>query len=110
MTGRGAGTDRVAGAAFMTLLMSATLAHAQGAGAPTVSGASPSGVRLGITGYVQVDGRWVSEATTSVQDGLLVRRARLMFDASGEDGWHLRLQPDFGQGRVKVQDAFVGFA
>lgn len=65
--------------------------------------------RVNISGYAQVDGRWVSGNTTSAQDGLLLRRARLMFDAARADGWHLRLQPDFGQGRVQVQDAFVGY-
>jgi len=85
------------------------------------AGRAPSdergGVRLGtggevaltLGGYLQVDGRWVSGALQSQPDGLLLRRARLIFDAAMPGGWHVRLQPDFGQGRVLVQDAFVGF-
>lgn len=65
--------------------------------------------RLSLGGYLQVDGRWVSGGSTPAADGLLLRRARLVFDAARTDGWHLRLQPDFGQGRVLVQDAFVGY-
>lgn len=66
-------------------------------------------VALTLGGYLQVDGRWVSGALQSQPDGLLLRRARLIFDAAMPAGWHVRLQPDFGQGRVLVQDAFVGF-
>jgi len=66
-------------------------------------------MRLTLGGYLQVDGRWVSGSTAPSADGLLLRRARLVFDAARADGWHLRLQPDFGQGRVQVQDAFVGY-
>jgi phosphate-selective porin OprO/OprP len=66
-------------------------------------------MRLSLGGYLQVDGRWVSGTSTRSPDGLLLRRARLVFDAARADGWHMRLQPDFGQGRVQVQDAFVGY-
>jgi hypothetical protein len=50
-----------------------------------------------------------SITSTRAPDGLLLRRARLVFDAARADGWRLHLQPDFGQGRVQVQDAFVGY-
>ncbi len=63
---------------------------------------------LTLGGYVQVDGRWVSGAGLRQPDGLFLRRARLIFDVAMPTGWHLRLQPDFGQGRVLVQDAYVG--
>lgn len=63
---------------------------------------------LTLGGYVQVDGRWISGASGRQPDGLLLRRARLVFDAATASGWHVRLQPDFGQGRVLVQDAYVG--
>lgn len=65
-------------------------------------------VDLSLGGYVQVDGRWLSGARSRQPDGMLLRRARLVFDAAMANGWHLRLQPDFGQGRVLVQDAFAG--
>ena len=71
--------------------------------------ATSEAIKLTIGGYLQVDGRWVGGASTRAPDGLLLRRARLVFDAARADGWHVRLQPDFGQGRVLVQDAFVGW-
>lgn len=64
-------------------------------------------VSLTLGGYLQVDGRWISGARLQQPDGLLLRRARLVFDAALADGWHVRLQPDFGQGRVLIQDAYV---
>jgi phosphate-selective porin OprO/OprP len=70
--------------------------------------ASGGDVTLTMGGYLQVDGRWVSGALQSQPDGLLLRRARLIVDALMPSGWLVRLQPDFGQGRVLVQDAFVG--
>lgn len=65
-------------------------------------------VSLTLGGYLQVDGRLLSGAAAS-SDGLLLRRARLIVDARMANGVHLRLQPDFGQGRVVVQDAFIGY-
>jgi phosphate-selective porin OprO/OprP len=71
--------------------------------------ATSEGIQLTLGGYLQVDGRWVGGTASRAPDGLLLRRARLVFDAARADGWHVRLQPDFGQGRVLVQDAFVGW-
>jgi len=76
---------------------------------PRVTVASGEGIQLTLGGYLQVDGRWVGGSASRAPDGLLLRRARLVFDAARDDGWHVRLQPDFGQGRVLVQDAFVGW-
>lgn len=104
---------------LLAVLGAAAPVAAQGRGVD--AGRAPSdergGLRLGsegevdltLGGYLQVDGRWVSGALQSQPDGLLLRRARLIFDAAMPGGWHVRLQPDFGQGRVLVQDAFVGF-
>lgn len=75
-------------------------------GALTLGGGADIALTLG--GYAQVDGRWMSGAASRQPDGLLLRRARLVFDAAMPTGWHIRLQPDFGQGRVVVQDAYVG--
>jgi phosphate-selective porin OprO/OprP len=69
---------------------------------------STADVVLTLGGYLQTDGRWLSGASGQQPDGLLLRRARLVFDAAMQDGWHVRLQPDFGQGRILVQDAYVG--
>lgn len=73
-----------------------------------VSFSTRDDVAVTLSGYVQVDGRWLSGATQRLPDGILLRRARFIVDAALPSGWHLRLQPDFGQGRVLVQDAFVG--
>jgi phosphate-selective porin OprO/OprP len=75
-------------------------------GALRLGGGDDVGLTLG--GYVQTDGRWISGAGGRQPDGVLLRRARLVFDAAATDGWHVRLQPDFGQGRVLLQDAYVG--
>ncbi len=64
-------------------------------------------VQVTLSGYLQVDGRWLSGATQQLPDGILLRRARLLVEARLPSGWAVRLQPDFGQGRVQVQDAFV---
>jgi phosphate-selective porin OprO/OprP len=96
---------------------SSVAAQAGADGQRRAPGDERGGLRLGsegdidltLGGYLQVDGRWLSGALQSQPDGLLLRRARLVFDAAMPSGWHVRLQPDFGQGRVLVQDAYVGF-
>ncbi len=102
-----------------TLLGPVTSVRAQSADTTRAAPASDerSGLRLAgsgdvtltLGGYLQVDGRWLSATEQPTPDGLLLRRARLVFDAQMASGWHLRLQPDFGQGRVVIQDAYVGF-
>lgn len=97
-------------------LLSARLStpvHAQDEPQPKAEGSVVSfstrnDVAVTLSGYVQVDGRWLSGATQRLPDGIVLRRARFIVDAELPDGWHLRLQPDFGQGRVLVQDAYVG--
>ncbi len=71
--------------------------------------ATDADIRVTLSGYLQVDSRWLSGATQRLPDGIVLRRARLIVDAQMPSGWSLRLQPDFGQGRVQVQDAFVGY-
>jgi phosphate-selective porin OprO and OprP len=71
--------------------------------------ASGDSLQVTVGGYLQVDGRWIGGAGTRTADGMLLRRARLVFDVASARGWQLRLQPDFGQGRVLVQDAFVAY-
>lgn len=70
--------------------------------------ATRTDVAVNLSGYIQVDGRWLSGATQPLPDGIVLRRARFIVDATLPTGWHLRLQPDFGQGRVLVQDAYAG--
>lgn len=77
--------------------------------ASVLSFSSRDDVAVTLSGYIQVDSRWLSGATQRLPDGIVLRRARFIVDAASPNGWHLRLQPDFGQGRVQVQDAYVGF-
>ncbi|HMS02291.1 MAG TPA: porin [Gemmatimonadaceae bacterium] len=105
---------RLPACAFALLVVAAPSVGAQAPRAPTdergaLRLATEGETQLTLGGYLQVDGRWVSGALQSQPDGLLLRRARLIFDAAMPSGWHVRLQPDFGQGRVLVQDAFVGY-
>jgi phosphate-selective porin OprO/OprP len=79
----------------------------RGEGSVVTYSARPD-VAVTLSGYLQADGRWLSGATQRLPDGLVLRRARFIVDAALPSGWHLRLQPDFGQGRVVVQDAYVG--
>jgi phosphate-selective porin OprO/OprP len=100
---------RLLALAAMTL---PALLPAQDAPAPAGAGgavrlATSHEVQVALSGYLQVDGRWLSGATQRLPDGILLRRARLLVDAQLPSGWAVRLQPDFGQGRVQVQDAFV---
>jgi phosphate-selective porin OprO and OprP len=71
--------------------------------------ATEGDIALTLGGYLQVDGRVMAGSPAPPPDGLLLRRARLVFDARMPSGWHIRLQPDFGQSRVLVQDAYVGW-
>jgi phosphate-selective porin OprO/OprP len=80
----------------------------QRSGTSVVSVATRHDVAVTFSGYIQADGRWLSGARLAMPDGVVLRRARFIVDAAVPSGWHLRLQPDFGQGRVVVQDAFVG--
>jgi phosphate-selective porin OprO/OprP len=66
-------------------------------------------VRVTLGGYLQVDAR-LGGGPVSGNNGVLLRRARLTFEAAGRGGWRLRLQPDFGQGRAQVQDGFVAWS
>lgn len=66
-----------------------------------------SGATLVIGGFLQADGRVIAGDDRAT--GILLRRARLLVDATGERGFRFRLVPDFGQGRTLVQDAFVGW-
>lgn len=75
---------------------------------PALLVATSQDVAVTLSGYLQVDGRWLTGATQPLPDGIVLRRARLVVDARMPSGWLIRLQPDFGQGRVLVQDAFVG--
>lgn len=99
-------SSRRAAAALAALVLCAVPAlHAQDADDDRVS--SASGARLTIGGFLQADGRFI--AGDDRASGPILRRARLIFDAAGDHGFRLRLQPDFGQGRVLIQDAFIGW-
>jgi phosphate-selective porin OprO/OprP len=65
------------------------------------------GVRL--RGYVQADGRFFG-ASGAVPPGastFVLRRARVIFDATAYRYFGLRISPDLGGGQITLQDAYV---
>jgi phosphate-selective porin OprO/OprP len=65
------------------------------------------GVRL--RGYVQADGRFfgASGAVPPGASALVLRRARVMLDATAYRYFGFRISPDLGGGQVTLQDAYV---
>lgn len=94
--------------AWLPTLVLAQQEPPQTGGGSVVTFTTRQDVAVTFSGYLQADGRWLSGDRQQMPDGFVLRRARLIVDAAFPSGWHLRLQPDFGQGRVLVQDAFVG--
>jgi hypothetical protein len=93
------------------LAASASALHAQGRderGGLVLS--EGKDVTITVGGYLQADGRFATARGDADPDGVLLRRARLTFDAEYGERWSLRLQPDFGQGRAQLQDGYVAFA
>ena len=63
---------------------------------------------LSLRGLMQVDGRWfLSDAGQAFTDTLVARRVRPILLATLFKQVDVRLMPDFGDGRVLVQDAQV---
>lgn len=79
---------RVLGVAMLaaSLVRTANAQQVPDPDAPSV--ASASGARLTIGGFLQADGRLV--AGDDASSGPLLRRARLVFDATGDNGFRLR--------------------
>lgn len=75
--------------------------------APDGRGSVRAGQNASVTlsGLLQVDARIIARGGTA--SGPILRRAEIILEAATHRGFGLRLQPDFGQGRVLVQDAFV---
>lgn len=84
------------GAALLASSVTARLAGAQG---------NPDTVVTRFSGLLQADSRLVS--TGSAASGPIVRRAQFVVEVRAPRGFELRLQPDFGQGRVLMQDAYA---
>jgi phosphate-selective porin OprO/OprP len=62
-----------------------------------------------LRGYVQADGRFYGAdgGPAPGASTFLLRRARLIFDATAYRYFGLRLAPDFGNGQVVLMDAYV---
>lgn len=91
--------------AFVLALHATLPLVAQDAGTAAPLVRSRAGAALALSGLFQTDARLVSDAGSA--SGPIIRRAELIFEATAPRGFSLRVQPDFGQGRVLVQDAFV---
>jgi phosphate-selective porin OprO and OprP len=63
---------------------------------------------LRLRGDAQADGRFfVDDAEELGVDQLYLRRARILLQGTLAGRYDFRLQPNFGQGRVEIQDAYV---
>ncbi len=67
-----------------------------------------SAFTLRLRGYVQADHRAIARAGTAPRSSvLLLRRVRPIIEASLYGRFDIRLMPDFGEGRVLLQDAYA---
>ncbi len=65
-------------------------------------------VQFKLSGYLQSDGRFYAGDTQKLAtDTFIVRRARLILDASFFQHFDLRIQPDFGQGKSVLFDGYL---
>jgi hypothetical protein len=98
--------QRLLASVFAITTLTAHALAAQDAG-PAAGGSARTrgGAQLTLSGLLQADARLV--AHTGSASGPIIRRAELIFEAAAPRGFSMRVQPDFGQGRVLVQDAFV---
>ncbi len=58
-----------------------------------------------FTGYVQLDGRFPMDTPTP--DTFLLRRVRPTIDGTVAKHYHFKFQPDFGEGKTRLLDAFL---
>jgi hypothetical protein len=91
--------------AVVLLVAAVHSASAQDASQPPTSVRTRVGATLSLSGLLQTDARVIAGVGSA--SGPIIRRAELIFEAVAPRGFSLRVQPDFGQGRVLVQDAFV---
>ena len=73
----------------------------------TLSSADKS-YQLKVSGYAQADGRfYFDDDAVPATNTFLIRRARLIFDGRLVRYVGFRVQPDFGQGRTTLFDAYL---
>ncbi len=71
---------------------------------------SDKGYQLKLRGYSQVDARFYgNDGEKKLADTLVLRRARMIFDARLGKQFEFRLAPDFGAGTVQLQDGYVDY-
>ena len=65
-------------------------------------------VQVRAGGYLQYDGRfYLDDGQNLGTDTFLMRRVRLIFDASFYQRFDVRIAPDFGQGKTVLFDSYV---
>ena len=65
--------------------------------------------QLRLGGNIQADGRlYASDGAPSLGNTFLLRRVRPIVEVSAYRIFEARLMPDFAEGRVQLQDAYVG--
>lgn len=92
-------------AALLTILLPRALAAQDAVAPPPGSVRARPTATLTLSGLLQTDARLIANEGSA--SGPIIRRAELIFEAAAPHGFSLRVQPDFGQGKVLVQDAFV---
>lgn len=65
---------------------------------------------LKLRGFLQADARFfVDDGERKSVDTFVVRRARVIFDGTAGKRFEFRVAPDFGCGKVELQDGYVGY-
>jgi phosphate-selective porin OprO/OprP len=79
-----------------------------GAGGLTVKSADEQ-FRLNLRGYAQADGNFFMDDSSGdkIADNFSIRRARLTLDGTAFKWVDFRFSPDFGQGNLRLFDAYV---
>ncbi|MCI0414534.1 OprO/OprP family phosphate-selective porin [bacterium] len=69
---------------------------------------SPDGdFKFRIRGYVQSDGRFFFDQSTSSIDTFVMRRVRPIFEGTVYKYFEFKIMPDFGGGTTSLQDAYL---
>lgn len=65
--------------------------------------------KLKFTGYMQIDGRF-PEDTSPTAETFMIRRARPTIEGTLGKYYHFKVQPDFGEGKTVLKDAYIDLA
>jgi phosphate-selective porin OprO/OprP len=72
-----------------------------------ISSPNPKDFQLRLGGIVQADGRFFTNGTDKTPSTFYLNRARPILSATVGTYYDFNITPDFGQGRVVIQDAYI---